>query len=915
MALDDTVPSNAIDVLQKNAEDIDSIVNGEVEVTTRTGRVLQPFPLTTAAAEYAAAGALVSQNAAAASASASSDSETASEASASAALTSENNASTSESNASTSETNAAASELAASNSASAASTSEINAASSESAASASETTASNAASSATASELVATTKASESSASEIAAANSAALSEDAKILAQAAGNYIGEWSSLTGSVASGVSVAHLGEYWGSLVAIADVTLAEPGTSSDWQSITELSGTAAQRDTGTDFDQVPLNTNIVYPVATVADLRLLEPTVDKQRFNVTSYYDGWAATVRGPTGGGEFVYDASDTTSVDDGIEVFVTSSGARIKRIIKDYVSPEMAGAYGDGIISDSSAWQSAVDVYPIVKPQSDSYLLDSTVTINHWNKVECLGQDRCNIVGPSSNFAFDIFVTTGIKTAEMSGFTLTSKNGIRERYEPTTDFENDANPTRTVYLHDINLQGTYDVLLDLNAGSAVIPTFTELTGYGIGLLSVMNYGAKRERVEFREFGIGLAAIGDTLSKTEQCRFYGNARNIHDEHVDWYNSAFGMGADNEYKHNDILDGRRWGGVYLLKSYGAVFEHNYIEHLDRNGSSSEMLLALSSTARTKVKDNHFNAFLSVENSRPFIHYSSSRSENSISADNEISENYLTPFTDVRSATVDITSGFNYTTPTSLIYKDNALFPDVFESGVQADSSNKSMFSSSNVSDEIVGGSAAVNEALWVSNSADGFYIDPTADNLIVPLTINNPSLDDIIALEFDVDDNGTGNGRVFLTVEDSDEATNIWSANAFAGITEASKVSIAFPSSIIESKKRIQLTFSSMINCKLYSVRAYIPDSLRGYKAVFDPVSLADGASEETTLTVYGARLGDTSRASFGLDAQGVSIESRVSADDTVTVTFRNSTGVTVNLASSFISCIVDRNLR
>lgn len=265
---------------------------------------------------------------------------TASAASASAALTSENNASTSEFNAGTSETNAAASELAASNSASAASASESNAASSESAASASATTASNAATAAEASEAIATTKASEASASATSSANSATLSQDARILAQAAGNYSGVWSDLTGSVAAGVSVAHNSEYWGSLVSIADITLSEPDVSSDWQSITELSGTAAQRDTGTDFDQVPLNTNIVYPVATVADLRLLTGISVGQKF----YLDGH--TNQG-LGDGPLTATKLHTTEVDNNGTLFVVD-GIVIERPKSDTLKAEDFGVLFD---------------------------------------------------------------------------------------------------------------------------------------------------------------------------------------------------------------------------------------------------------------------------------------------------------------------------------------------------------------------------------------------------------------------------------------------------------------------------------------------------------------------------------------------------------------------------------------
>ena len=137
------------------------------------------------------------------------------------------------------------------------------------------------------------------------------------------------------------------------------------------------GSASLADTGTNFDQIPLNTNIVYPVATVADLRLLEPTVNGQRFNVTSYYAGWAATVRGPTGGGEFVYDATDALSVDNSITVFETTTGGRIKRVTQGFVNPEMAGGF------DSDSIQIAIDNHLDVRLTEAEYIFTNPVVIH----------------------------------------------------------------------------------------------------------------------------------------------------------------------------------------------------------------------------------------------------------------------------------------------------------------------------------------------------------------------------------------------------------------------------------------------------------------------------------------------------------------------------------------------------
>jgi hypothetical protein len=68
-------------------------------------------------------------------------------------------------------------------------------------------------------------------------------------------------------------------------------------------------------------------------------------------------------------------------------------------------------------------------------------------------------------------------------------------------------------------------------------------------------------------------------------------------------------------------------------------------------------------------------------------------------------------------------------------------------------------------------------------------------------------------------------------------------------------------------------------------------------------ATYNPPSLTTGTETTTTVTVTGAALGDYAIASFSLDTQGIKINARVSAADTVTVTFRNDTGGTLDLAS------------
>jgi len=67
---------------------------------------------------------------------------------------------------------------------------------------------------------------------------------------------------------------------------------------------------------------------------------------------------------------------------------------------------------------------------------------------------------------------------------------------------------------------------------------------------------------------------------------------------------------------------------------------------------------------------------------------------------------------------------------------------------------------------------------------------------------------------------------------------------------------------------------------------------------------FDAPSIANGASTTTTVTVNGAKLGDSARASMAITIAGLSMTAFVSATNTVTVVLTNNTGSAVDLAST-----------
>lgn len=75
--------------------------------------------------------------------------------------------------------------------------------------------------------------------------------------------------------------------------------------------------------------------------------------------------------------------------------------------------------------------------------------------------------------------------------------------------------------------------------------------------------------------------------------------------------------------------------------------------------------------------------------------------------------------------------------------------------------------------------------------------------------------------------------------------------------------------------------------------------------------MYDPASLADAVGATSTgATVTGAALGDLVLASNGVDLQGITCNSYVSATNTVKTRFQNESGGVLDLASSTIRYLV-----
>jgi hypothetical protein len=74
--------------------------------------------------------------------------------------------------------------------------------------------------------------------------------------------------------------------------------------------------------GTEFAQVPLNTDIVYPIASLQNLAGLIGTKSDQQVNLKGWHAGWGATLAGPAGGGILSWDDTRAKSSHNGGTIF-----------------------------------------------------------------------------------------------------------------------------------------------------------------------------------------------------------------------------------------------------------------------------------------------------------------------------------------------------------------------------------------------------------------------------------------------------------------------------------------------------------------------------------------------------------------------------------------------------------------
>lgn len=491
-------------------------------------------------------------------------------------------------------------------------------------------------------------------------------------------------------------------------------------------------------------------------------------------------------------------------------------------------------GVIADGVADDTLAlqvWANSIPAGGIGLWSKGTYKISNTITFN--NGVKIIGAGLHNTIinmTDDTKFALNLYTrSTTTEYFEVSGLTINAKYGINSRYALGSDYQNTANPSRSVRLYDIKFVGKYDGSTDVLAGTTTVPSRTELEGLGVGVHLVMIYGGEVKGCLFEDYGIAIENIGCTMFKAERNRFQGNARHIHDERVLWLLSSFGMGADNVYELNDILDATRVGGVTLDKSFNVEFRHNYIEHLDRGGlqSAPELIYCYNADA-CKIHFNHTNLSLSVTEVRPFIKMLFDGNWIGRAAGNIINFNTPTPYTGVLGNFIEIvTTKWDYRYPYNVQLNYHELYPIKRIPYTLSGNPSSNIFEFDNLIPQMAfTGTKTTNNTIFTKNDTNkGWYLTPEANNLRFKLYVKNPELKNTFRMKILAEGNPAtdgGNGRCWVTVRDHAGVT-VYNNNAVTAFTTLATATVDFTITNAEALQLVDIDLTNLNYSKIYRV--------------------------------------------------------------------------------------------
>jgi len=150
--------------------------------------------------------------------------------------------------------------------------------------------------------------------------------------------------------------------------------------------------------------------------------------------------------------------------------------------------------------------------------------------------------------------------------------------------------------------IRNVNMSGGYDVAVDSNRHTGVVPTQEELDGYGAGVKFWRVFDSIIENCSITWYGVGVYYTGNINLGSDVNEAFGNriaycAR--------WVQCDFG--GRNLLRHNDLLDNQRVGGVFLGgASHNFRIHSNYFE----TAADSATYIISENDTNAQVMENMF-----------------------------------------------------------------------------------------------------------------------------------------------------------------------------------------------------------------------------------------------------------------------------------------------------------------
>lgn len=312
-------------------------------------------------------------------------------------------------------------------------------------------------------------------------------------------------------------------------------------------------------------------------ATIAELRTTEPATANQTILVQKYYSDSLISQ------GQYYYDATDTTSIDNGGSVIVTTGGKRWK--FSGQATVETYGAYADGVKDDAAAFRRCIDAEDLILFLRKQYLILSPLEPKRSGQVfqgggptKLIGQ----LVAPATSFDIFSYTLSYREGVQFRDFNLVSANpGVGKGfYSPSSLYV--ANPI----FQNVGFQCSLQFGIDANL---ILATIKECR---FGLEGTL--GASYMHIR----STGQAPVGSALTTNanivENCRFFKS------------NSAYGIdfvnGLQIIFRNCDFETNTNTAGI--IRVAGMLTAHFDKCWWERNDGAQLVKVQMDSTGTTQ-----------------------------------------------------------------------------------------------------------------------------------------------------------------------------------------------------------------------------------------------------------------------------------------------------------------------